>query len=212
MIVRPRQNWFRMLFVWNGSVLQSIIPQLIFMAIVSSLAVFTHGKIFGEKIPLNTAPFTLFGLALAIFLAFRNNASPSVPGSSQGRAGHFHEQTTGESIGCLVLVSIAGPAIAPTAADGYRPCLIALQSTVRSRFIAQSPDPVMVVLRALLLAFHEAAHLGGQILFQRLTVARHCSVLAALAFLEHRQLVACANGALHVHPAAMHRPAGSTPL
>ncbi|AIO30844.1 bestrophin, RFP-TM, chloride channel family protein [Burkholderia cenocepacia] len=75
MIVRPRQNWLRMLFVWNGSVLQSIIPQLVFMAVVSTLAVFTNGRIFGEKIPLNTAPFTLFGLALAIFLAFRNNAS-----------------------------------------------------------------------------------------------------------------------------------------
>jgi ion channel-forming bestrophin family protein len=75
MIVRPKENWFRLLFVWNGSVLQSIIPQLIFMAVVSSLAVFTHGRVFGEKIPLNTAPFTLFGVALAIFLAFRNNAS-----------------------------------------------------------------------------------------------------------------------------------------
>jgi len=75
MIVRPKQNWFRMLFVWNGSVLQSIIPQLLFMGVVSSLAVFTHGRVFGEKIPLNTAPFTLFGVALAIFLAFRNNAS-----------------------------------------------------------------------------------------------------------------------------------------
>ncbi|KVP91899.1 hypothetical protein WJ96_17395 [Burkholderia ubonensis] len=75
MIVRPRQNWLQMLFVWNGSVLQSIIPQLVVMAIVSTLAVFTNGRIFGEKIPLNTAPFTLFGLALAIFLAFRNNAS-----------------------------------------------------------------------------------------------------------------------------------------
>lgn len=75
MIVRPGQNWFRLLFVWNGSVLQSIIPQLVFMAAVSSLAVVTQGRIFGEKIPLNTAPFTLFGLALAIFLAFRNNAS-----------------------------------------------------------------------------------------------------------------------------------------
>lgn len=75
MIVRPGQNWFRLLFIWNGSVLQSIIPQLIFMGAVSSLAVLTQGRIFGEKIPLNTAPFTLFGLALAIFLAFRNNAS-----------------------------------------------------------------------------------------------------------------------------------------
>ncbi|SAK76636.1 Bestrophin, RFP-TM, chloride channel [Caballeronia catudaia] len=75
MIVRPTENWFRLLFVWNGSVLQSIIPQLAFMAVVSITAAFTHGRIFGEKIPLNTAPFTLFGLALAIFLAFRNNAS-----------------------------------------------------------------------------------------------------------------------------------------
>jgi ion channel-forming bestrophin family protein len=75
MIVRPGENWFRLLFVWHGSVLQSIIPQLVFMWAVSSLAVLTHGRIFGEKIPLNTAPFTLFGLALAIFLAFRNNAS-----------------------------------------------------------------------------------------------------------------------------------------
>ena len=48
--------------------------QLVFMGAVSSLAVFTHGRA-GEKIPLNTALFTLFGLALAIFLAFRNNAS-----------------------------------------------------------------------------------------------------------------------------------------
>ncbi|VVE76982.1 bestrophin family protein [Pandoraea sputorum] len=75
MIVRPKQSWFRLLFVWNGSVLQSIIPQLLFMAAVSSLAVFTQGRIFGEKIPLNTTLLTLFGLTLAIFLAFRNNAS-----------------------------------------------------------------------------------------------------------------------------------------
>ncbi|KAG0194359.1 hypothetical protein DFQ28_000605 [Apophysomyces sp. BC1034] len=64
-----------MLFVWNGSVLQSIIPQLIFIGVLSSFAALTHGRIFGEKIPLNTVPFTLFGVALAIFLAFRNNAS-----------------------------------------------------------------------------------------------------------------------------------------
>ncbi len=75
MIVRPKRNWFSMLFVWNGSVLQTIIPQLIFLAFVSGFAVLTHGQILGEKIPLNTAPFTLFGVALTIFLVFRNNAS-----------------------------------------------------------------------------------------------------------------------------------------
>ena len=75
MIVRPMQNWLRILFIWNGSVLQSIIPQLLLMGALSMLAVFTHGRVFGEKIPLSTAPFTLFGLTLAIFLVFRNNAS-----------------------------------------------------------------------------------------------------------------------------------------
>ncbi|WP_395402128.1 bestrophin family protein [Pseudoduganella sp. UC29_106] len=75
MIVRPMQSWFRMLFIWNGSVLQTIIPQLLVMGILSTLAVLTHGRVFGEKIPLSPVPFTLFGLTLAIFLVFRNNAS-----------------------------------------------------------------------------------------------------------------------------------------
>jgi putative membrane protein len=75
MIVRPMESWFRMLFIWNGSVLQTIIPQLVIFGALSTLAVFTHGRIFGEKIPLSTAPFTLFGLTLAVFLVFRNNAS-----------------------------------------------------------------------------------------------------------------------------------------
>ncbi len=75
MIVRPKQRWFRLLFVWNGSVLQSIIPQLALMGAVACVAVFTHGRIFGEKIPLNTTLLTLFGLTLAIFLGFRNTVS-----------------------------------------------------------------------------------------------------------------------------------------
>ena len=75
MIVRPSHNWFRMLFVWNGSVIQSIIPQLAVLALVGVLAVIAHDYKFGASIPLNTTPFTLCGVALTIFLAFRNNAS-----------------------------------------------------------------------------------------------------------------------------------------
>lgn len=75
MIVRDTQHWFRLLFVWRGSVLRSILPQLALMATIGGIAVATDGRIFGEKIPLNTAPFTLCGVALTIFLAFRNNAS-----------------------------------------------------------------------------------------------------------------------------------------
>src|SRR5471030_2892959 len=67
MIVRPRSNWLRMLFIWDGSVLKSIVPQL--------LAMLTGGRILGTKIPLDTAPFPLVGVSLAIFLGFRNNAA-----------------------------------------------------------------------------------------------------------------------------------------
>ncbi|RFP15466.1 hypothetical protein D0T25_20380 [Duganella sp. BJB488] len=75
MIVRPTGNWLRMLFVWDGSVLKSIVPQLLLMLAISSLAVMTGGRIDGVKIPLDTAPFPLVGVSLAIFLGFRNNAA-----------------------------------------------------------------------------------------------------------------------------------------
>lgn len=75
MIVRPTSNWLRMLFVWDGSVLQSIVPQLLLMLMISLLALLSDDHIFGVKIPLDTAPFPLVGISLAIFLGFRNNAS-----------------------------------------------------------------------------------------------------------------------------------------
>ncbi|MDN5289038.1 MAG: hypothetical protein JWR38_5312 [Mucilaginibacter sp.] len=75
MIVRKNENWFRMLFIWDGSVLPKILPRLILLFILSVSIVFLKGTVFHFKIPLNPAPFTLFGIALALFLGFRNNAS-----------------------------------------------------------------------------------------------------------------------------------------
>ena len=75
MIVRSTSHWLRMLFVWDGSVLQAIIPQLLLILVISSLALLTDGRIFGVKIALDTAPFPMVGISLAIFLGFRNNAS-----------------------------------------------------------------------------------------------------------------------------------------
>jgi putative membrane protein len=64
-----------MLFVWEGSVLPKVLPRLILLLILSVSIVYFKGKLFEYKIPLNPAPFTLFGIALALFLGFRNNAS-----------------------------------------------------------------------------------------------------------------------------------------
>lgn len=75
MIVRPRPNWLRMLFVWRGSVLNKILPQLGVTALVSLIVVIFHGELLHRKITLTTVPFSLVGVALAIFLGFRNNAS-----------------------------------------------------------------------------------------------------------------------------------------
>jgi putative membrane protein len=75
MIIRNRDNWFRMLLVWQGSVLPEILPRLLALLLVSVLVVYFRGVLFEYKVSLNPAPFTLIGLALAIFLGFRNNVS-----------------------------------------------------------------------------------------------------------------------------------------
>jgi putative membrane protein len=75
MIQRKKENWFRMLFIWQGSVLPQLLPRLLLLFMMSAVIVYFKGTLFDYKIPLNPAPFTLFGIALALFLGFRNNAS-----------------------------------------------------------------------------------------------------------------------------------------
>lgn len=75
MILRPRPHWLRMLLVWRGSVLPRIVPQLLFTTALAALVAFSHGRLGGHKLNLTATPFTLMGVALAVFLGFRNNAS-----------------------------------------------------------------------------------------------------------------------------------------
>jgi putative membrane protein len=75
MIIRRKENWIRMLFIWRGSVLPQILFRLILLLLLCIAIVFLQGKIFQFKIQLNPGPFTLFGIALAIFFGFRNNVS-----------------------------------------------------------------------------------------------------------------------------------------
>ena len=75
MIIRKNEHWFKMLFIWKGSVLSKIMYRLMLLFILSFAVVFLKGNLFHYKIPLNPAPFTLFGIALALFLGFRNSAS-----------------------------------------------------------------------------------------------------------------------------------------
>jgi putative membrane protein len=75
MIIRRKENWFRMLFSWRGDVLPKLIPRLTILLLISIAIVWFRETIFKYNLHLNPAPFTLFGIALALFLGFRNNAS-----------------------------------------------------------------------------------------------------------------------------------------
>lgn len=75
MIVRPRLNWFWMLLAWRGSVLPQLLPRLFIVLCLSFVAVASHDHILKVTVNLSTVPFSLIGIALAVFLGFRNNAS-----------------------------------------------------------------------------------------------------------------------------------------
>ncbi|WP_263356281.1 bestrophin family protein [Acidicapsa ligni] len=75
MIVRTKLNWLRMLFIWRGSVIRSVLPQLLTVLVISIIVTATHGYIYHYQVELTVAPFTLLGVSLAIFLGFRNSAS-----------------------------------------------------------------------------------------------------------------------------------------
>ncbi len=77
MIVRPRPNWLRLLFVWRGSILRKILPQLVAVLVLALVVTVVHGQVLRWKVPLNFVPFSLIGLTLAIFLGFRNGTSYS---------------------------------------------------------------------------------------------------------------------------------------
>lgn len=77
MIVRPPHHWFRLLFVWRGSVLHDIVGRLSLVFAISVLSVLSREwwMAVHPASALSIPPFTLMGIALAIFLGFRNSVS-----------------------------------------------------------------------------------------------------------------------------------------
>lgn len=75
MIVRDRPHGLALFFVIRGSVLPSILPALAVNVLFAGVVTVVHGVFLDHKIQVTTAPFSLIGLALAIFLGFRNSAA-----------------------------------------------------------------------------------------------------------------------------------------
>lgn len=74
MIVRDQPGVLQLLFAVRGSVLPHIAPELLFVAVFSAAVV----SIDHYVVPLphvQAAPLAVFGVALSLFLGFRNNAA-----------------------------------------------------------------------------------------------------------------------------------------
>lgn len=73
MIVRPRPNALQLLFILRGSIVPDIIGQIAVTALFAVFVIYLHRQ--WHALPVfEGAPFAVVGIALSIFLGFRNNA------------------------------------------------------------------------------------------------------------------------------------------
>lgn len=73
-IVRPRPGFFKLLFVVRGTILPRVLPHVLGVAALASLVVLTLKQGYLRLPVTSPAPLSLLGIALSIFLGFRNNA------------------------------------------------------------------------------------------------------------------------------------------
>ncbi|UTS81200.1 bestrophin family protein [Phaeobacter piscinae] len=74
MILRDKPGLMQLLFAVRGSVLPRILPRILGLSALSALILWIDANV----LPLphtNAAPFAVFGIALSLFLGFRNNAA-----------------------------------------------------------------------------------------------------------------------------------------
>jgi putative membrane protein len=74
MIVRGRPKVWELAGIWRLSILPRITPQILLVAVVSAMWTWAAHRLPYQFRGSNVAPFTLLGIALSIFLGFRNNA------------------------------------------------------------------------------------------------------------------------------------------
>ncbi|TIW70936.1 MAG: hypothetical protein E5V58_20935 [Mesorhizobium sp.] len=75
MIVRPRPRFLHLFFIMRGSVVPRILPQIFGFAAYGALVLLVVKALKLDFGNAGTAPFALLGVALSIYLGFRNNAA-----------------------------------------------------------------------------------------------------------------------------------------
>jgi putative membrane protein len=74
-IVRERPSGWRLFFVVRGSIVPKIAPKILATMALAAIVAWSHGVFFAHDLTFTATPFTIIGLALSIFLGFRNGAA-----------------------------------------------------------------------------------------------------------------------------------------
>jgi ion channel-forming bestrophin family protein len=75
MITKTDMSWVRMLFTIRGTSLRDSWPRIIVATLIAGLVTVVELRWGLEKYTLTPAPFTIIGVAISIFLGFRNNTA-----------------------------------------------------------------------------------------------------------------------------------------
>lgn len=75
MIVKKHRTWLKMLFFVHGTSLSRTFPRIMLFTAFSTLITVLEVLLRIETYSLTVTPFALIGVALSIFLGFRNNAA-----------------------------------------------------------------------------------------------------------------------------------------
>ena len=73
MIVRPRPSALGLFFVLRGSIIPRIFSRILVITLLSCVVVWMYHRQWFSPTHLSAVPFSLFGLALSVFMVFRNN-------------------------------------------------------------------------------------------------------------------------------------------
>jgi putative membrane protein len=75
LIVRPKASFFDILFAVRGSIAGRVAWRCLFITVLACVVVFTGDFHLEPMSHLGTAPFGLIGIAISIFMSFRNSAA-----------------------------------------------------------------------------------------------------------------------------------------
>ncbi|MBC5765710.1 bestrophin family protein [Ramlibacter albus] len=134
MIVRDRPHGLQLIFTLRGSVLPHIVGKLAICTAFAIVVTITHGVLYEEKVALTAAPFSLIGLALAIFLGFRNSAAYDRYWEARKLWGDLVYRSRALARQLQSLTTLASPAAPDDGADVRRAIMlraIAFASTLR---------------------------------------------------------------------------------